>query len=71
MKTVCIKFDGKPHDYEHITLKGTTIEWVSKIKHLGTHLQITCISCNDELDWRTKTSHFIGFVNKLNVNFSN
>ena len=65
-KTVCIKFGGKKHDYEHLTLNGNDIEWVSEIKHLGNNLNI---SRNDELDCQIKTSHFIGYVNKLIVNF--
>ena len=65
-KTVCIKFGGKTHDYEHLTLNGNDIEWVSEIKHLGNNLNI---SRNDELDCQIKTSHFIGYVNKLIVNF--
>ena len=40
------------------------IEWVSEIKHLGNNLDI---SCNVELDCQIKTSHFIVYVNKLNV----
>ena len=65
-KSVCIKFGGMTHDYEHVTLNGTNIDWVSKIKHLGNHLDI---SCNDELDCQTETSRFISCVNKLIVNF--
>ena len=45
-KTVCIKFGGKTHDYEHLILNGNDIEWVSEIKHLGNNLNI---SRNDEL----------------------
>ena len=63
-KTVWIKFSGKTHDYEHVTLDGTDIE--SEIKHLGNNLDI---SCNDKLDCQIKTSHFIDYVNKLIVNF--
>ena len=37
-----------------------------KVIHLGNNLNI---SCNDELDCQIKTSHFIGYVNKLIVNF--
>ena len=29
IKTVCIKFGGKTHDYEHVPLNGTSFEWVS------------------------------------------
>ena len=65
-KTVCIKFGCNTHDYEHVTLNGNDIEWVSEIKHLGNNLNI---SFNDELDCQIKTSHFIGYVNKLIVNF--
>ena len=54
------------HDYEHLTLNGNDIEWVSEIKHLGNNFKI---SCNDELDCQIKTSHFIGYVNKLFVIF--
>ena len=32
--TVYIKFGVKTHDYEHLTLNGNDIEWVSEIKHL-------------------------------------
>ena len=65
-KTVCIKFGGKTYDYEHLTLNGNAIEWVSEIKHFENNLNI---SCNDELDCQIKTSHFIGYVKKLIVNF--
>ena len=47
-------------------LNGNDIEWVSEIKHLGNNLNI---SRNDELDCQIKTLHFIGYVNKLIVNF--
>ena len=59
-------FGGKTHDYKHVTLIDTNIAWVSKMKHLGNHLDI---SCNDELDCQIKTSHFIGYVNNLYVKF--
>ena len=49
-----------------MTLNGIDIELVSKIKHLRNNLDI---SCNDELDCQIKTSHFIGYANKLIVNF--
>ena len=49
-----------------MTLNGNDIEWVSEIKHLGNNLNI---SRNDELDCQIKTSHVIGYVNKLIVNF--
>ena len=65
-KTVCINFRGKTHNYEHFTLNGNDIEWVSEIKHLGINLNI---SCNDKLDCQIKKSHFVGYVNKLIVNF--
>ena len=61
-----ISRSDKTHDYEHLTLNGNDIEWVSEIKHLGNNLNI---SRNDELDYQIKTSHFIGYVNKLIVNF--
>ena len=48
-----------------MTLNGNDIEW-SEIKYLGNNLNI---SCNDKLDCQIKTSHFIGYVNKLIVNF--
>ena len=65
MQENCLyKFGGKTNDYEHLTLKGNDIEWVTEIKHLGNNLDI---SCNDELDCQIKTSHF--YVNKLIVNF--
>ena len=53
--------------YKRVTLDGTDIEWVSEIKHLEKKLQI---SCNDKLDCHTKTSYFIGYVNKLILNFN-
>ena len=65
-KTVCIEFGGKTYDYEHLTLNGNDIEWVSDIKHLGNNLDK---ECDDKLDCQIKTSHFIGYVNKLIVNF--
>ena len=50
-KTVCTKFVGKKHDYEHVTSNGNDIEWVSEIKHLGNNLKI---SCNDEIGCQSK-----------------
>ena len=47
-KSVCIKFGGKTHDYEHVILDGTAIEWVSEIKLFGNNLDI---SCDDEIDF--------------------
>ena len=35
------------------------------IRDLGNNLNI---SCNDELDCQIKTSHFIGYINKLILN---
>ena len=57
-------FCGKTH--KHFTLNGNDIESVSEIKHLGNNLNIFG---NDELDCQIKTLHFIGYVNKLIVNF--
>ena len=47
-------------------LNRNNIEWVSEIKYLGNNLNI---SRNDELDCQIKTSHFIGYVNKIMVDF--
>ena len=30
-KIVSIKLGGKTHDYEHLTLNGNDIEWVSEV----------------------------------------
>ena len=43
-KNICIKFGGKSHDYEHVTLNGTDIETLSEIKHFGNNFD--SISCN-------------------------
>ena len=48
----------------HITFNGKKTVC---IKFGGNHLDI---SCNDERDCQIKTLHFIGYVNKLIVNFS-
>ncbi len=65
-KTVCIKFGNKVSTCDIAQLNGNTIDWVDNIKHLGFHLNTTL---SDELDCRSKISAFIGYVNKLNVNF--
>ena len=63
---MCIKFGEKIKPCEIAKLDGNKISWVDSIKHLGNYLDTTL---NDEYDCRSKTSAFIGYVNKLNVNF--
>ena len=53
-KIVCLKFGGKTHAYEHVTLDSNDIEWVSEIKHLE--------NLNISLDSQIKTLYFIGFM---------
>ena len=65
-KTVCMKFGENINHYEKVHLNGKIISWVEKIRHLGNYLDTTLI---DEIDCRSKISAFIGYVNKLNVNF--
>ncbi len=65
-KTVCIKFGEILHEWESAHLNNNKLSWVDKIKHLGNHIDSTL---NDDLDCKSKISTFIGFVNKLQVNF--
>ena len=66
-KTVCIKFGEPVKDCEHIYLNNKAIDWVDSIRHLGNFIDK---SLTDEIDIKTKMSHFIGYVNKLIANFS-
>ena len=63
---MCIKFGDKHKACEVAKLQGNAITWVDKIKHLGNYLDTTL---DDNVDCQSKSSAFIGFVNKLNVNF--
>ena len=65
-KTVCIKFGGKTHDYEHFTLNGNDIEWVSEIKHLGNNLNISCVLLNGK-DYITLVKLLTLELDKLSV----
>ena len=42
------------------------LEWTDKVRHLGNFIDTTC---SDYIDSIVKKSHFIGYVNKLKVNF--
>ena len=42
------------------------LEWTDKVRHLGNFIDTTC---TDYIDCITKKSYFIGYVNKLKVNF--
>ena len=45
---------------------GVKPEWTDKVRHLGNVIDTTC---TDYIDCITKKSYFIGYVNKLKVNF--
>ena len=45
---------------------GVKLEWTDKVRHLGNFIETTC---TDYVDCIVKKSHFIGYVNKLKVNF--
>ena len=45
---------------------GVWLKWTDKVRHLGNFIDTTCI---DYIDCITKKSYFIGYVNKLKVNF--
>ena len=42
------------------------LEWTAKVGHIGNFIDPTC---TDYIDCIAKRSHFIGYVNKLKVNF--
>ena len=64
--TLYIKFGESSNGKECAKLNGKIIRWVAHIKHLGNFLDSTL---SDKLDTRSKISAFIGYVNKVKVNF--
>ena len=65
-KTVCIKFGSTNIEGESAFFDGVRLEWTDKIRHLGNFIDTTC---TDYIDCITKKSYFIGYINKLKVNF--
>ena len=65
-KTVCIKFGSTIIEGESEFFDGVRLEWTDKIRHLGNFIDTTC---TDYIDCITEKSYFIGYVNKLKVNF--
>ena len=65
-KTVCIKFGSTIIEGESAFFDGVRLEWMDKIRHLCNFIDTTC---TDYIDCITNKSYFIGYVNKLKVNF--
>ena len=65
-KTVCIKFGSTIIGGEYAFFDGVKLGWTDKVHHLGNFIDTTC---SDYIDCTTKKSYFIGYVNKLKVNF--
>ena len=42
------------------------LEWTEKVRHLGNFIDT---ACTDYIHCIVKKSHFIGYVNKLKVNY--
>ena len=64
-KTVCIKFGCNIIEGESAFFDGVKLDWTDKVRHLGNFIDTTC---TDYIYCITKMSHFIGYVNKLQVN---
>ena len=62
-KTVCIKFRSTIIEGESAFFDSVRQEWTD---HLGNFIGTIC---TDYIDCITKKSYFIGYVNKLKVNF--
>ena len=54
-KTVCIKYRDKLQLYEHVVIKGNTIEWADNVGHIGNFVDVAL----------SEPSMFIGYVNML------
>ena len=65
-KSLGIKFGGQPVMSEIVYLGKSRIEWVSSVRHLGNYVNS---DMTDKTDCDMKCSSFIGYVNKLKVNF--
>lgn len=65
-KTLGIKYGDPVTSTEKIYLADTVIKWVDKVRHLGNFINS---DLSDKSDCGAKISHFIGYVNKLRVNF--
>ena len=64
--TVCIKFGSTVIEGESAFFDGVKLEWTDKVRHLGNFIDTTC---TDYIYCIVKKSHFIGYVNTLQVNF--
>ena len=65
-KTVCIQFGSIVIEGESAFFDVVKLEWMDKVCYLGKFIDTTC---TDYIDCIVKKSHFIGYVNKLKVNF--
>ena len=65
-KTVCVKFGSTVIEGESAFFYGVKLEWTDTVRHLGNFIDTTC---TDYIDCIVKKSYFIGYVNKLEVNF--
>ena len=65
-KSLNIKFGGQPVMSEILYLGKSRIEWISSVKHLGNYVNS---DMTDKTDCDMKCSIFIGYVNKLKINF--
>ena len=66
-KTVCIKFGSTVIEGESAFFDCVKLEWTDQALHLGNFIDTTC---TDYIDCIVKKSQFIGYVNKLKVNFA-
>ena len=65
-KTICIKYGEPVRNTEHVKLNGVTLLWQTEVRHLGNYFNSKLDNTMDSL---RKCSHFIGYFNKLMVNF--
>ena len=63
---MCIKFGSTVIEGESAFFEGVMLEWTDKVCHLGNIIYTTC---TDYIYCIAKKPHFIGYVNKLKVNF--
>ena len=64
--TVYIQFGSIIIEVKSAFLDGVMLEWTEKVGHIGNFIDPTC---TDYIDCIAKRSYFIGYVNKLKVNF--
>ena len=65
-KTVCIKFGCTIIEGESAFFDNVMLEWTNKVHHLDNFIDTTY---TDYIDCIANKSYFIGYVNKLKVNF--